>query len=457
MGVLDKTFALTENGTNFRREMLGGFTTFATMSYIIFVNPVILSAAGMDKMGVMFATCVGAAVATLLMAFLANYPIALAPAMGHNAFFAFTVCGIMKIPWQQALGAIFVSGLLFIFLSAVKFREKLVEAIPDSLKHAIAVGIGILIALIGLEYGGIIRDAPATLVTVGDFKSEPVLLAFGGLAITAFLLAVGVRGAVLIGILATACIGMLTQVVAAPTGIVALPEHPGSVFGRLSFSGFLPSSGNFVNFLMIVLVFLYLDLFDTVGTLVGVAEQAGFMKEGKLPRAGRALLSDAIGTSAGAVLGTTTITSYIESATGVQAGARTGLANIFTALLFIVALFFAPLIKVVGGACVVGPAENPVYLYPVIAPALIVVGCMMMKNVVHINWNDTTEALPAFLALLMIPLSFSITDGIALGFIFYAFLKLVSGRGRECHWIVYVCAVAFIFRYFLRYVILPIS
>jgi len=371
--------------------------------------------------------------------------------MGLNAYFAYSICGSMGVPWQQGLVAILVSGLLFVLLSTVAFREKLVAAVPNSLKHGIAVGIGLFITLIGAEYGGITRAHPITLISHGQFSSPPVMVALIGLAVTAALMALRLRGAILLGILITAVIGWVARVVPAPESLWGMPEAPFALVGKLDFS--VLGSGLTVNFLVVLFVLFYLDLFDTVGTLIGVGEQAGFMKEGKLPRAGRALLADAVGTATGAVLGTSTVTSYIESSTGVAAGARTGLANIVTGILMLLALFFSPIVKMVGGSVpvkeVVDGVEHVTYLYPIIAPALIIVGAMMMKSIVHIDWSDPSEALPAFVTIVFIPFSYNITEGIALGFILYALLKLISGKARQCHWLIYICALAFLARYVL--------
>jgi AGZA family xanthine/uracil permease-like MFS transporter len=433
-------FKLEENKTSIRIEMLGGLTTFMTMSYIIFVQPAILSAAGMDKGAVMFATCISSALATLLMGLLAKYPIALAPAMGHNVFFAVIVCGTMGYSWQVALGAVFISGSIFIILSILKVWGGLIASVPDSLKHAIAVGIGLFIALIGLEYGGLVVDTPGVLLGLGELTSKPAALVLFGVAVTSALMALRIPGAILIGILATALLGIPLGVVQYQ-GIFAAPPSVLPTLFKLDILGAL-QSGLFT----IIFIFFFLDLFDTMGTLVGVSGPAGFLKKGKLPRANQAMLSDAIGTVGGALLGTSTVTSYIESATGVSQGAKTGLANIFTSFLFLIALFFGPLAGMIGGEYV----YKGLTLHPVVAPPLIIVGYLMMKCVTRINWEDLTEAIPAFLTIIIMPLTLSITEGIAFGFISYSLLKLVTGRGREVHWIIYFFSVLFIFRYFIK-------
>jgi len=439
-GFLQHFFKLEESKTSFRLEMVGGITTFMTMSYIIFVQPAILSVAGMDKGAVMFATCVSSALATLLMGILAKYPIALAPAMGHNVFFAVIVCGTMGYSWQVALGAVFISGTIFIILSAIGVWGDLVAAVPDSLKNAIAVGIGLLIALIGLEYGGLVVDAPGVLVGLGDLTSKPVALVLFGLVLISIMMALKVPGAILIGILATAILGLPLGIVKYH-GILAPPPSIAPTLFKLDVVGAL-STG----LITVIFIFFFLDLFDTMGTLIGVSGPAGFLKEGRLPRANQAMLSDAIGTVSGALLGTSTVTSYIESATGISQGARTGLANIFTSFLFLVALFFSPLAEMIGGEY----QYNGLVLRPAIAPPLIIVGYLMMKCVTRINWEDLTEAIPAFLTIIIMPLTLSITEGIAFGFIAYSILKLATGRLKDVHWLIYLFSFLFILRYLIK-------
>lgn len=413
-------------------------TTFLTMAYIIFVQPAVLGAAGMDAGAVLVATCLASAAATLLMGLLANYPIAVAPAMGHNFFFAFTVVGGMGVRWEIALGAVAIAGVIFILTAGIGLRERLITAIPDSLKHAIAVGIGLLVALIGLEWAGIVTGAPGTLVALGDLQSPVTLLALAGLATTAVLMARGVRGALLLGILAATAIGLLTGLVRYE-GLLSAPPSIAPTLLRLDVIGALTPG-----MLPVIFVFFFLALFDSVGTLVGVASQAGLMRDGTLPRARQALLADAAGTVIGAGLGTSTVTAYIESSTGVAAGGRTGLANVITAALFLLALFFYPLVRMIGGG---HPGASGVTLHPIVAPALILVGTMMIGSVRRIAWDDPTEAIPAFLTIVLMPLAVSITDGIAFGFIAYVVLKLGTGRGREAHWLVFLFAGLFLLRY----------
>jgi len=444
-------FDLQARGTSVRTEVVAGLSTFMTMSYIIFVQPAVLSACGMDHGAVLIATCVASAIATLLMGLLANYPIALAPAMGHNFFFVFTVCGVMGYSWQVALGANFISGALFIVLSLFSFRARLVDSIPQSLKSAIAVGIGLLIALVGMEWSGLVVAHPATLVQLGNLHSPPTLVSIFGVMLISLLFALRVRGAILIGILVTAFLGLLLGLVSFE-GVVGAPPPIAPTFLKLDIAGVFKERG-IAEILMVIFVFFFLDLFDTVGTLVGISQRAGFIVDGKLPRAERALLSDSVGTVVGTMLGTSTVTSYIESAAGVAEGGRsaagvaeggrTGLANMVTALLFILALFFYPLAKMIGGEVV----YDGLSLYPFIAPPLIIVGSMMMSSVKTIEWEDYTESVPAFLTILIMPLTFSITEGIAFGFISFALLKLLSGRGREVNGLVYVFAALFVLRY----------
>ncbi|MCX6563389.1 MAG: NCS2 family permease [Candidatus Aminicenantes bacterium] len=437
---LDRFFKLKDNATTVRTELLGGATTFMTMSYIIFVQPAILSLAGMDRGAVMTATCLASAVATLLTGLLAKYPIAQAPAMGHNVFFAVIVCGTMGYSWQVALGAVFISGVAQIILSLAGFYNKLVAAVPEALKHAIAVGIGLLIALVGLEYGGIVVAAPGTYIGLGDVTSPPVLLALFGVVVTAILMAWKVRGGILLGILATALLGIPLGIVKYH-GLLAPPPSLAPTFFKLDILGAFNSG-----FFSVIFVFFFLDMFDCVGTLIGVSGPAGFMKNGKLPRANQAILADAIGTVEGALLGTSTVSSYIESATGIAQGARTGLANVMTSFLFVAAIFFSPLTEMISGEI----KFKDLALKPVIAPPLIIVGYLMMKSVTHIDWDDLTEAIPAFLTIVLMPLTGSITEGIAFGFISYSILKLATRKGRTVHWLVYFFSALFILRYILK-------
>lgn len=436
--VIERFFHLSDHHTTVRTEVIAGVTTFLAMAYIIFVQPAVLGAAGMDPGAVLAATCIATAVATLLMAFLANYPIAVAPAMGHNFYFAFTVVVGMQVPWQVALGAVACAGLLFIATAGIGLREHVIAAIPESLKHAIAVGIGVLIALVGLEWGGIVRAAPGTLVTLGHLRQAPAMLTLFGLAVMGVLIVRRVRGALLIGILACSLAGLAAGLVRFQ-GLVSRPPSLAPTLMQLDIIGALRPG-----MAVVVLIFFMLALFDSIGTLVGVAGQAGLMRGNALPRARGALLADAIGTVVGAGLGTSTVTAYIESSTGVSAGGRTGLANVVTASLFLLSLFLYPLVRMIGGGY---PAGDGVILYPVIAPALVLVGTMMMPAVRAIAWDDPTEGIPSFLTIVIMPFTVSITDGIAFGVIAYALLKLATGRAREVHALMYVFAIVFVLRY----------
>ena len=440
--MFERVFKPGENGTTVRAEFIGGATTFMAMAYIIFVNPAILSAAGgagMDFRAVMAATCVSSALASLLMAFLANYPIALAPGMGLNAYFSFLICGKMGVPWEVALGIVFISGVVFTVLTLVRVREMIMNAIPDALKLGAAAGIGLFIAFLGLKDAGIIQSDPASLMTLGDLHSPPTLLALFGLAVTSALMAAKTKGAIFWGILVTGVAGIVTGLVRF-SGVFALPDLS-PTFMRMK-----PLAALRLEYLTPIFVLLFFDMFDTVGTLVGVGTQAGFMKDGKLPRASQALLSDSVGTMIGATLGTSTTTSFVESAAGVSAGARTGLANIFTAGLFLVALFFAPLAQMFGGGY---ETAAGMFLYPVTAPALIIVGCLMIKSVSRIDWDDYSDAIPAFLTMIIMPLTSSIAHGLAIGFISYPLIKALSGKARDVHWLVYLLAALFVLRYIL--------
>ena len=436
--MLEKLFRLKEFETSVRREVVAGCTTFMTLSYIIFVNPNLLSLAGMNSGSVMVATCVSSALAMFLMGFLTNYPIALAPGMGINAYFVFNLCLGVGISWQEALGIVFISGALFVLLSLVGVRETLMNSLPSALQNAMAGGIGLFIAFIGLQMSGIVTAHPATFVTLGSLGSTPVLLSLVGILVTLLLMARKVPGAILIGILVSAVLNLAFGL-AKFEGIVSMPPSIEPTFFALRFPDFSD-----MRLIPVIFVFFSLDMFDSVGTFTATSQQAGLLRYGRLPKARNALLADAVGSTGGALLGTSTVTSYIESASGIATGGRTGLTTIVTGLLMLVALFFSPLIKIVGGGYSVSPVTT---LYPVIAPALIIVGCLMLKPIVNIKWDDITEAIPAFLCLVMMPFSFSITDGIAFGFISTAILKLVTNRRKEVHEFIYYFAVFFIARY----------
>ncbi|MCH8014058.1 MAG: NCS2 family permease [Candidatus Dadabacteria bacterium] len=436
--MLERLFNLKEQGTDLSTEIMAGITTFMTMSYIIFVQPAVLGAAGMDPGAVMVATCLSAALGTVLMAFLANYPIALAPGMGQNFYFSYIVVLTLGYSWQETLGAVFIAGLVFILLSTVGLREALMNILPNCLKNSIPVGIGLLIALVGLEWSGMVVSHPVTYVTLGDLTSTPTLLSIFGLLVMAILFALRIRGAILIGFLLAAVAGLIIGIIEFK-GVFAFPPSLAPTLLKLE----IPNV--FVNpeLITVIFVFLFLDIFDTIGTLIGVSQPAGLMVNGKLPRARQALLSDAVATSAGALLGTSTVTSYIESTTGISAGGKTGLTNIVVAILFLLAIFLNPIVQLIGAGHEIGG----ITVYPVIAPALIIVGCMMFKNIVNIDWEDYSESIPAFLTLLMMPLTFSITEGISFGVISYVLLKVIRGKARKIHWLLYLFAILFVARY----------
>jgi AGZA family xanthine/uracil permease-like MFS transporter len=440
MSSLSGYFKFKENNTNFRTEITAGFTTFLTMAYIIFVQPAVLSQGGMDFGAVMVATCLSAALATLIMGLLANYPIALAPGMGENFFFVFTVIIAMGIGWRTALGVIFISGVLFLLLTILKVRERIIETIPASLRNAIAVGIGFFIAFIGLVNAGLVVKPAAGMVQLGDVRSKPTLLALLGLFIIVTLMIKKIRGAILWGMLVTTLVGLLIGGVVYH-GILSNPPSASPTFLKLDIIGALKWE-----LFTIIIVFLFMDVFDTIGTLIAVSEEAGFMRAGRLPRAGRALMADAVGTVFGSLAGTSTVTSYIESCAGIEEGGRTGLTSLTVGLLFLVSLFFYPLAKMVGGGYEVASGA---LLYPITAPALIVVGSMMTRNIVKVDFSDYTESIPAFLVMLGMPLTFSIADGLAFGFISYPILKIVSGRAKEASWLTYVLGLVFLLRYAL--------
>ena len=456
-------FEIKQRGSTVGRELLGGVTIFMAMSYILFLQPAVLGASGMDRGGVFMATCIASGAACILMGLLANYPIALAPGMGENFFFlqlcTFGVASGLKLSWQEALALTAVAGGVFLALSVVGFRSYILNAIPDALKSGIAAGIGLFIAFIGFQMGNLVADDPATFVRLAPLAGNYVAgLTLLGLAVTVFLMAFRVRGAILLGILAiTAATWAVGRIPGIQTvqwrGLVGLPGGLDKTAGGLWWGfgelwGKLVG-GHAVDILAIAFILLFMDLFDTVGTLVGVANRAGLMRDGKLPKAERALAADAAGTVAGAVLGTSTVTSYIESVTGVAAGARTGLAAIAAGACMLAALLFEPLVRMVGSGVVVGahPWGAPILRYPMIAPALILVGSMMVRALRDIHWDDVTEALPAFLAMIVMPFSYSISGGIAIGFVSYAVAKLVSGRARECPIVVYVLAGLFAVQY----------
>jgi len=426
--MLEQLFKLSENKTTVRTEIVAGITTFLTMAYIIFVNPDILSKAGMPFGAVFTATCVAAAIGCLLMAFLANYPIALAPGMGLNAYFAFVVVGKMSFSWQVALGCVFLSGILFFIISVLPIREWIVNAIPRSLKMAIAAGIGLFLALIALKNAGIVVADPATMVTHGNLKSWPVLMATLGFALIVALEHRKVIGGVIIGILVVTIVSIAfgQQKFA---GVFDVPPSIAPVFLQMDLAGALN-----VGLVTVVFTFLFIDLFDNTGTLIALTHRGGFMrKDGTVPRLNRALMADSAAAMAGAAIGTSTTTSYIESASGINAGGRTGLTTLTVAVLFLLALFIAPL-----------AGSIPAYAT---APALLYVACLMTRGLIEVAWDDITEAAPAVITAIAMPFTFSIAEGIAFGFIAYTAIKLVAGKFGEIHPAVGILAVLFVIKY----------
>lgn len=434
-----KYFKFDKHGTSYKKEILGGLTTFLSMAYILAVNPQVLSLAGvdgvsddmkMDQGAIFVATALAAFVGSLFMGLIARYPIALAPGMGLNAFFAFTVVLTMGIPWEVGLTGVLFSGLVFAVLTMTGLREIIINAIPFQMKMAVSAGIGLFITFVGLQSSGIIVSNDSTLVTLGQITEGPVLLTIFGIIITVILYAVRVPGAIFIGMMLTSILGMITGLIHTPSGIVGQVPSIEPTFGA-AFEAFKDPSQLFtVQFLIVILTFLFIDFFDTAGTLVAVASQAGMMKDNKLPRAGRALFSDSLATIVGSIFGTTTTTTYIESTSGVAVGARTGFASVVTGFCFLLAIFFSPLIEVVTSA--------------VTTPALVVVGVLMASNFAEIDWKKFEVAVPAFVTIIMMPLSYSIATGIACGFIFYPITMLISKRHKEIHPIMYGLMVLFI-------------
>ncbi len=451
--MLEKLFKLQENKTNVKTEIIAGVTTFMTMAYILAVNPSILSATGMDANAVLIATALASFVGTICMALFANYPFALAPGMGLNAYFAYTVVLTMGYSWQIALLAVFVEGIIFILLSLTNVREAIFNAIPMTLKSAVSVGIGLFVAFIGLQDAKLIVNSDATLITYQTFKGElfssvgvGAILALIGVLITAILLVKKVKGGILLGIFATWILGIIAELVGIyvpnpdagmystiPAAIVSFDLSSfGLTFGQVFKADF--SSLNWVNFIVVVFAFLFVDIFDTLGTLIGVSSKADFLdKDGKLPRIKGALMADAVATSVGAIFGTSTTTTYVESASGVTAGGRTGLTAVVTGLLFLLAMFFSPLFLTIPSFA--------------IAPALIIVGFYMMGSVVKIDFEDMSEAIPAFLTILFMPLAYSISEGIAVGVISYTLINAICGKSKKVTPLMYVLTVLFICKY----------
>ncbi|MFC0472646.1 NCS2 family permease [Halalkalibacter kiskunsagensis] len=425
---MDRYFGFKEHGTSYWRESVAGLTTFLSMAYILFVNPMILADAGMDIGAVFTATALAAAIGTLIMGLLAKYPIALAPGMGLNAFFAYSVVLGMGIEWQVALFGVFVSGIIFILITIFKIREVIINAIPAELKYAAAAGIGLFIAFIGLKGAGIVVPYEATAVTLGDMLSGPTILAVFGIVVTVIFMVRGIKGGIFYGMVLTAVAGVVTGVIERPTAFVGSIPSLAPTFGQ-AFA--LDWSTVFTwQLLVVILTFLFVDFFDTAGTLYAVANQAGFVKDNKLPRASKALFADSSATSIGAILGTSTTTAYIESASGVAAGGRTGFTSVVTAFFFLLALFFSPLLAVVTAQ--------------VTAPALIIVGILMASSLGLIDWKRFEVSVPAFMTIIAMPLTYSIATGIAMGFILYPITMLAKGKGKEVHPIMYVLFFVFL-------------
>ncbi|MGL4476386.1 MAG: NCS2 family permease [Shewanella sp.] len=422
--MLEKLFKLSANNTTLKQEVIAGVTTFLTMAYIIFVNPMILAGAGMDQGAVFVATCVAAAIGCIVMGLIANYPIALAPGMGLNAFFTYTVVGEMGYSWETALGAVFMSGICFMALSLMRIREWIINSIPMSLRIGIAAGIGLFLALIALQNAGIVVSNPATLVTMGDITSFSAVMAALGFFLIIALVQRGVKAAVIISILAVTALGVLFGGIEYQ-GLVSLPPSVAPTFMQMDIAGVLE-----ISMISIVFAFLFVDLFDTSGTLVAVAQRGGFMDDkGRLPRLNRALLADSTATIAGAALGTSTTTSYIESTAGVSAGGRTGLTAVVVGILFLLSLFISPLAGMVPAYATAG--------------TLFYVAILMMSGLVNVEWDDLTEAAPVVVVCILMPLTYSIATGIALGFITYGAVKLLSGRVRDLN--IGVSALALMF------------
>ncbi len=433
--MLEKYFKLKENKTTVKTEIFAGITTFMTMAYILAVNPDILSVTGMDKGAVFTATALSALIATLVMALYAKLPFALAPGMGLNAFFAFTVVLSMGHSWQFALTAVFLEGIIFIFLTVFNIRELIVNAIPINIKHAISVGIGLFIAFIGLQSAGIIVSDPVNFVALGDVtdtaENGGALMALIALVITGMLLAMKVKGALLYGILIGTLIGLPFGETIVPASLELMPPSLSPIFMKFEWTQVFT-----MDMLLVVFTFLFVDMFDTVGTLIGVSAKANMLDiEGRVPRVKQALMADAVGTTVGAMLGTSAVTTYVESAAGVSEGGRTGLTALTTAVLFLLALFLSPLFLMVPGAAT--------------APALILVGAMMMTPIQNINFEDFTESIPAFLTIIMMPLSYSIAEGILFGVLSFVVLKMLTGKFKDISVVMIVLAVLFILKFFM--------
>lgn len=423
-------FEFDKLGTNFKTEFIAGLTTFLAMAYILFVNPHTLSATGMDQGALFTATALAAAIGSFVMGIVAKYPVALAPGMGLNAFFAYTVVLGYGIPWETALSGVLVSGVVLVILTMTGIREMIINAIPESLKYAVSAGIGLFIAFVGLINAGFVVNNDATLVGIGDLTSPTVLLAIFGLLISSILLTIGIKAGIFYGMIITSIVGMIFGLVPHPTGLNDIIGPVPSLEPAFGQALFHLQDIFSIQMLVVILTFMFVDFFDTAGTLMAVATQAGIMENGKLPRAGRALTADSSGTVFGAILGTSSTTSYVESTAGVAVGGKSGLTAVVTAVFFLLALVFSPLLEIVTSQ--------------VTAPALIIVGVLMASNLKFVEWDQIEIAIPAFFTVLMMPLTYSIATGIAVGFIFYPITMLVKGRAKEIHPIMYILAVIFI-------------
>lgn len=428
MGILDKVFHLSENDTTVKRECLAGLTTFVSMAYILFVNPIILGDAGMDAGAVFTATALSAIMGCLLMGFLANYPIAIAPGLGDNAFFTYSVVLAMGIPWQQAMGGVFIASILFTLVSFFKIREIIIDAIPQDLKYAMAAGIGIFISFVGLQGGGIVIGDPSSLVAIGSFKVPTTWLTIFGVFVTAILMAKKVPGSIFYGIVLTAVMGLVTQIIPPPESIISMAPSLDPTFGVgvTNMASILTDPQMWA----VVIIFFLVAFFDTAGTLIGLAQQAGIMHNGKMPRIGRALMADSLSMLGGAVMGTTPTAAYVESSAGIAVGARTGLTAVVVAILFAFSMIFSPLLAVVTAQ--------------VTATALIIVGVLMTSSLKEIHWNQFEVAFPAFMVIIGMPLTFNISYGIAFGFLFYPILMTIAGRRRELNPLIWVMFVLFL-------------
>ncbi|AWK53001.1 guanine permease [Clostridium beijerinckii] len=429
--MLEKIFHLSKNKTTVKTEILAGITTFFTMAYILVVNPDILSQSGMDKSAVFTATALASCIGTLIMSFIANYPFGMAPGMGLNALFTFTICLTMKFSWQTALAASLIEGFIFLALNLFKIRQVIIDSVPQTLKHAISIGIGFFIAFIGLQGSGIVVANPATLVGLGNIKSAPVLLAFAGVVLIAILYHKNVKGSFIIGMFAVYALGVVFGVAELPKGIVSMPPSVAPVFMQFDFK-----SAMVIGIIPAIMTMLFIDIFDSIGTLIGLASKAGYLDEkGNVLNADKVLTADAIGSAVGACLGTSTPIAFVESAAGIAEGGRTGLAGVTIAALFFLSLFFSPILTVIPGFAT--------------APVLIVLGLLMMEPITNVDFSDFTEGLPVFLTLILTLLTYSITTGLAFGFISFVLIKIFTGKAKEVPKSMYIVSILFIIMFMI--------